>query len=101
MQALASNTASDATITVNIQGEAAVAEALGTLSASSQRRCNSPEKSKARKEHNSRAKPNSRATRVSNAETTLGSDEAIQAAMLGLMRSGAASIASKAAVAWL
>ena len=84
-----------------IQGEAAVAEALGTLSASSQRRCSSPEKSRARKEHSNRAKPNSRATRVSNAVTVLGSDEAIQAAMLGLSRSGAASRASRAAVAWL
>lgn len=88
-------------ITGNVQGDAAVAEALGTLSASSHKRCSSPEKSKARKEHSSRAKPNSRATSVSNAETVLGSEEAIQAAMLGLTRRGAASRASKAAVAWL
>jgi hypothetical protein len=98
---LATGTTSKATIVDVIQGEAAVAEALGTLSASSQRRCSSPENSRVRKEHSSRAKPNSRATRVSNAVTTLGSDEAIQAAMLGLRRSGAASSASKVAVAWL
>lgn len=83
----------------SIQGEAAVADALGTFSASSQRRCSSPEKSKARKEHSSKAKPSSRATSVSNAVTVLGSEDAIQAAMLGLRRRGAASRASKAAVA--
>ena len=54
-----------------IHGDEGEAEALGTLSASSQRRCNSPEKRRARKEHSSNAKPNSRATSDSNANVVV------------------------------
>lgn len=103
-----------------IHGDEGEAEALGTLSASSQRRCSSPEKRRARKEHSSNAKPSSRATSDSNANVVvscpfgcfvfqgrgvpvrvLGSDEDSQIAMLGLRRRGAASRANRAAVAWL